>query len=374
MTFGAVTRGRPPSALRRRLLAAGVAGACAFAVAGCEGDSGSQSPTAPAPSPTPSAPVEPPVPTRCAEEGRVLEFGFYALYEPISYGASGDPEAAGFNEHRGYEADLLTALEAMEGTGLAFNRRGIDTWPGMWLLPATSELDLVGGGIKILEERTRDAAGTPAVAFTSGHIGFRLALLVRALDAAGPFEYSDLTKDVAVGVSAETTAESRLLRIVGLTDENGVLLAGTSVTTPTGAVVADGSDAYRIAATEASENLSGREHLDPPSTGFPQVVFFDSESVRSERLLALVSGRVDALAGDEIGHRAVEQAAGGHFAVTALDAHVELGGFALAEGDPALLACLDDKLNYLTDDRNIGYSEWLANPAVFLERAEAWTP
>ena len=342
------------------------------AAAGCDegSDAPSRSPTAPAPVPAPTAPA----PVRCAEEGRVLEFGFFAFYDPISYSGDPDPESPAFDEHLGYEADLLSALEAMDGAGLAFNRRGIADWPGIWLLPATAEFDLVGGGITILEERTRDASGAPAVAFTSGHIEFRHSLLVRDADAATLREYSDLTSEARVGVSVETTGESRFLRIVGLIDDGGMLLAGTSVTTPEGIVVADGSDAYRIAASGSSANLAGRSHLEPPSPGYPQVVFFGAESPRAEQLLALATRGVDALAGDEIGNRAAAASSDGFFVVTALDTEVELGGFALDQGEEVLLACLDDKLDYLTDERNLGYADWLANPSVFLERAQAWTP
>ncbi|MCY4626372.1 MAG: transporter substrate-binding domain-containing protein [Acidobacteria bacterium] len=344
----------------------------AFGVAGCDegSDTPPTSPTAPTPAPAPAVPA----PIRCAEEGRVLEFGFFALYEPISYRAGDDPMSAAFDEHLGYEADLLTALEAMDGAGLSFNRRGIDAWPGIWLLPAGPDYDLVGGGITILEERTRDASGAPAVAFTSGHVTFRHSLLVRGVDAAELAEYSDLTSEARVGVSMETTGESRFLQIVGLVDEDGALLAGTSVTTPEGVVVADGSEAFRIAASGSSENLAGRSELIPPSPGYPQVVFFGAESVRSEHLLALLNREVDALAGDEIGNRAVEQVSAGLLVVTALDTEVEHGGFALDQSEEILLACLDDKLDYLTGEREIGYAEWLANPSVFLERAEAWTP
>lgn len=342
----------------------------AFALAGCDegSDASPTSPTAPTPTPAPPAPV------RCVEEGRVLEFGFFARYEPISYSADSDPLSEAFHEHLGYEADLLTALEAMDGAGLSFNRRGIADWPGIWLLPATPDYDLVGGGITLLEERTRDASGTSVVAFTSGHITFRHSLLVRGADAGDLAEYSNLTSEVRVGVSVATTGESRFLRIVGLVDENGVLLTGTSVTTPAGSVVADGSEAFRIAASGSSENLAGRSELIPPSPGYPQVAFFGAESVRSERLLALVNRQVDALAGDEIENRAAEQVSAGLLVVTALDTEVEYGGFALDQGEEVLLACLDDKLNYLTDERELGYAEWLANPSVFLERAAIWTP
>ena len=55
----------------------------------------------------------------CAPAGSVLRLGFYAHFEPVSYSADPDPASPGFDDHRGYEADLLTALEAMEGANLA---------------------------------------------------------------------------------------------------------------------------------------------------------------------------------------------------------------------------------------------------------------
>lgn len=363
-------RERPRRGPRFRHLAAF---GLAAVVVGCDGGSDSPSPTVPPPSPAP-LPAPDPMVVRCTEPGRILDYGFFAHFEPISYSASPDPGAAAFDEHHGYEADLLNALEAMDGAGLAFRRRGIDVWPGIWLLPATPEYDLVGGGITILEERTFDASGTPAISFTSGHVEFGHSLLVRAADAERLAEYGDLTGDVRVGVSLETTNEARFLRIVGLIDEDGVLLAGTRVTTPGGIVVADGSDTYRIAASGSSPNLAGRTQLEPPSPELPQVVFFGTESVLTEQPEALAGGQVDALAGDRILNSTVERMWAGALVVTAIDTLVDLGGFTLDQDEEALLACLDDKLNYLTDDRNIGFAEWLANPAVFLERAEAWTP
>ena len=366
--------GRPRPTLRIGARRFRTAAAVVFAVAaaGCarSSDTPATSPAVPAPAPVPATPAA----ARCTEEGRVLDFGFFAFYEPISYRGRADPVSEASGEHLGYEADLLTALEAMDGAGLSFHRRGIDVWPGIWLLPATPEFDMVGGGITILEERTRDASGMPVVAFTSGHIVFRHSLLVRATDASRLSDYSDLTSADRVGVSVQTTGESRFLRIVGLIDEDGVLLAGTQVTTPGGIVVADGSDSYRIAASGSSESLARRSYLEPPSAGFPRVVFFGPESVRAEHLEALANGQVDALANDEVGNRLAERASAGALVVTALDTETELGGFAVDRDDEALLACLDDKLNYLTDERNIGYAQWLGNPSVFLERAAAWTP
>ena len=154
---------------------------------------------------------------------RVLRAGFYAHFSPVSYSADREPGSAGFDLHRGYEADLLTALEAMEGAGISFERRPIAEWDGIWLRSAGAEFDLVGGGITILDSRTRDASGATRVTFTPGHVEFRQSLLVRSADARRLAEYRDLTADLRVGVLAATTGEARLLQIVGLSDQEGVL-------------------------------------------------------------------------------------------------------------------------------------------------------
>ena len=119
----------------------------------------------------------------CVADGRELTVGFYAHFAPISYSANPDPSAPGFHAHRGYEADLLTALEAMGDVGLSFARRAIARWDDIWLQAAGPAYDIVGGGITILDARTRNTAGDPVVAFTAGHVTFRQSLLVRAGDA-----------------------------------------------------------------------------------------------------------------------------------------------------------------------------------------------
>ena len=111
-------------------------------------------------------------------DGAPLRFSFYAFFEPVSYSADPDLDSAGYQIHLGYEADLLTALEAMDGAGLSFERRPVGEWPGNWLLSAGPDFDVSGGGITILESRTRDDDGNGAVRFTNGHIAFRQSLLV----------------------------------------------------------------------------------------------------------------------------------------------------------------------------------------------------
>ena len=196
----------------------------------------------------------------------------------------------------GYEADLLTALEAMAGAGLSFSRRGIAGWPNIWLLSAGPEYDVVGGGITILDSRTRDEMGNQVVTFTSGHIVFRQSLLVRAEDGARWASHDDLTSEVRVGVLASTTGEARLLVLTGLVNADGVLSEGVRVETQTDTVVADGSENYFITAAGASPNLEGRQRIFPAVDTMPQVVYLGEE----ELLGALASGRVDALARGEI--------------------------------------------------------------------------
>ena len=315
-----------------------------------------------------------PLSAACTSDGQVLNVGFYAFFEPVSYSADPDLNTGGFREHRGYEADLLTALEAMDGAGLAFARHPIQPWDDIWLRPADSDFDLVGGGITILDSRTRDASGTRVVRFTSGHITFRQSLLVRAGEAERFSSYDRLTSQTLVGALAGTTGEARLLELTGLVDANGVLTPGTSVQTLSGTLVADGSAAYTITASGATSNLDGRQRLTPPAPDMPQVIYLGDESGEVKLLQALRDGRIDALARGEIGNRDAVHASGDAFEVAALDTEVEYGGFALAADAAELAACIDAKINWLTDNRRLGYAEWRNDPSVFLRRAETWRP
>ena len=306
----------------------------------------------------------------CTPAGEPLRAAFYAYYPPVSYSADEDPASPGFHTHLGYEADLLTAMEAMEGARLSFERSPVAEWPDIWLLPSTPDIDIVGGGISILDSRTRDHAGEVAVAFTSGHIAFRQSLLVRAGDEGRFSSYDTLTRDVLVGVFRGTTGEARFLQLAGLADDDGVLAAGTRIDTPGGTVVADGTAAYVITAARASAVLDGRTHIHPPSDSMPRVVHATSVQ---ELLEALREETIDAVARGAIGNSETAYDSEGSFVVSALDTLAEHGGFALDAGQPELLACIDEKLSWLTRDREIGYAEWREDPTVFLERARLWT-
>ena len=305
----------------------------------------------------------------CTDGERILKVGFYAFFNPVSHSADPDPGSEGFNTHLGYEADLLTALEAMEGAELSFSRRGIDPWNDIWLQSAGPEYDIVGGGITILDSRTRNAAGEEIVSFTSGHVKFRQSLLIRTQDTGRITSHSDLTSDMRVGVLADTTGERRLLELTGLVDAEGALVAGTRIETDAGTLTADGSTRYTIDFAAESPNLEGRRHLYPPLEAMPQVVYLGAETGESELLEALRAGDIDALARGEVGNLEAARASDGALTVTALDEAVEFGGFTLAVEDAQLRSCLDEKINYLTDDRRIGYAEWATDPEVFMRRA-----
>jgi len=315
-----------------------------------------------------------PPPGACSVTGRPLKTGFYAYFEPVSYSADADPKASDFNVHLGYEADLLTALETMDGARLSFSRRAIPDWPGIWLLSAGADYDVVGGGITILETRTRDDQGRKAVSFTRGHIAFRQSLLVRAADADRLDSYAALRDDARVGVLAGTTGEARLLQLVGLTDADGVLAAGTRIETPSGTVEADGTTAFVVTASMASAVLDGRTLVHPPSASMPQVVYLGYERGEAELLEGLRDGVVDAVARGEIGNADAASQSDGTFVVAVLDSEAEYGGFTVNAEDGALLACLNEKIDWLTDDRAIGYARWRADPSVFLDRAKTWRP
>lgn len=307
----------------------------------------------------------------CSETPRVLNFGFYAYFAPVSYSADPNPDSAEFNTHHGYEADLLTALEAMEDIGVSFQRKAIGQWPGIWLKAAEPPYDMIGGGITILEARTQDTAGIRRVTFTSGHIQFRQSLLVRREDAQRLSDYTALSRDVRVGVLSGTTGEVRLLQRTGIVNDAGILIEGTRIETSTGSFISDGTSDYTITSAVAAPQLVGRQTLYPPSADMPEVIYLGDTEGESELLQALAEGRIDAIARGEIGNReaAITNEA---YVVSALDDQVEYGGFTLAIEDAELAECLDTRLNYLTDNGNIGYAQWLQDPTVFFARAQVW--
>ncbi|MCY4517032.1 MAG: transporter substrate-binding domain-containing protein [Acidimicrobiaceae bacterium] len=305
--------------------------------------------------------------------GDTLDFAFYTGFAPISYSDNDDSPGGESEVHAGYSADLLTALEAMDGAGLRFERIPVSEWSDIWLLPASGAADIAGGGMSILESRTRNEAGDEVVAFTNGHISYRQSLLVRAGETEQFADFSGLNGGTRVGSFRDTTNEQRLLELTQITDASGILAAGTRIHTPDGVVTADGTDAYRITAAGDSEAVEHRTRLEPPSSDQP-AVHYDFGGVSAPD--ALASRDIDAVMHDMISNTqtADSYGGGGVLAVAALDDLVEWGGWTLRAGDTDLLDCLNAKIDYLTDGRRIGYSQWRQDPDIFVERALQWTP
>lgn len=209
---------------------------------------------------------------------RMVRVGFYAFFEPVSAAADPDPDAAGFGTHAGYEADLLTAKEMMDGLGLRFARTPVAEWPGIWLLPSRDDVDMVGGGINILDSRRLDADGNTVVAFAEPHIEFRQSLLIRSGDVGRLPSHDALRSTDVVGVLPATTGEARLLQLIGIADAHGRLAAGTQVHTPARVVTVESDGALSISAAQASSELEHRTRLVPADPARPTVVYLGEES------------------------------------------------------------------------------------------------
>ncbi len=309
-----------------------------------------------------------PAAQQCEARDEPLQFGFYFDYAPLSYSENRAAHAPGYHRHRGYEADLLTALEALEDAGLAFERRAIGSWasqdPPIWLLSSTPEFDVIGGGIIILEDRTKNAEGETAIAFTTSHLAVRQSMLVRAEDAERLRNHALLTSDVKVGILGGTTGEAGVLRLTGYVDENGVLTKGARIE-----IVADGTDNVRITAGLRRTQLAAWRFLHPPDENLPTIVYMDE----GEQLAALADGRIDVIARDEVVLSLAASQSDGAFVVTGVDtASSEHGGFSVDVDDTGLLACLNERIPWLTAGGNIGYPEWRQDNSVFAQRATLW--
>ena len=307
-------------------------------------------------------------PSLCPSSPEVMRFGFYADYSPISAIDDSD-DASG---HVGYEADLLSAIERMDNTNLSFERVAIAEWTGIWLLPATDRYEIVGGGISILDARVRDEDGQVVVGFSRGHIDFRSSLLIRQEDAARISAPSDLAPGDVVGLYRNTTSESWLLSELGIVDGDGVLRAGTKVSLEAGIVEADGSDRYTIGPGRSSPELEGRRAITIANSGVesgPELRYLDDSAAAHARLLE--GGVIDAIADDTIATQWVAQQSSGSLTVVGLGSDLSRGGFVLAAGD-SRLNCLNERIRWLTDDGELEFTAWLADPQIFALRADHW--
>ncbi len=304
----------------------------------------------------------------CPETERVVRFGFFTDFAPISYSADPDPASPYHNTHQGYEADLVTAIETMKGVNLSFEYSAIDQWDRIWLKSAQPEFDMIGGGITALESRTMDASGTTLIRFTAGHIRFHQSLLVRSEDKERLSSYRNLDDTKRIYAFRGTTTEAHLLKSTGLSTKDGRLAAGVRVVTPNGTVIANGGDDLFIAAHGASPILDNRMSLHSPSSSTMPEVVYDLGDTEPES--ALQAGRIDGIQSDEIENHLKAQNSDGALVISIVDGGSEIGAFSVAVSDTALAGCLNEAVEWLTDGRKIGYAEWVEDSTVFLKRAK----
>ena len=320
----------------------------------------------------------------CAEAGETLNrpesihaninYGFYTDFNPVSYAKTQNPDDPAFDTPFGYEPDLIAAAERLSGNRIRFSRIGIGSpFSGIWLKSASGDFDLVGGGITALEQRrfAPERPGTPVTTFGVAHIQFRQSLLVPADSSI--MSHGDLDGSTRVGVIKDTTGESYLLRVAGITDEEGYVRAGTVIMLKDAfgneSTLTTGEQTHRIRSSGSTGGIENRVSLRAGGDA-PVVIYFPSEEKETQ---AITNGDVDALAGSRIGHLVRAQASDGRLRVTAVDTEVSEGGaFSYPntpEGDQ-LRQMMNSLIKCLTDNGSIGFPQWHENPRVFLERAQ----
>lgn len=308
-----------------------------------------------------------------------IRYGFYTDFKPISYADTQDPDNPAFDSPKGYEPDLVEAAARLSHNRLRVTPAGIGTpFSGIWLKSASGRFDIVGGGITALEERRFDPDDpeTPIITFGTSHVRFRQSLLVRADSPI--MSHDDLDSSTSVGVLRDTTGESQMLRLTGITDAEGYVRSGTVITlgddSGAGSAVTAGERSHRITSSSSTEGIRNRTRLQAPGDDVPLVVYLSSQA---EQIAAVADGDVDAAAGSEIGYLIATRASGGRLRVTAVDTeNPENGAFSYPntqKGDRLRLT-MDTLINCLTDGGEIGFARWHENPQVFLERAQRYAP
>ena len=151
-----------------------------------------------------------------------------------------------------------------------------------------------------------------------------------------------------------------------------MLTAGVQIHVPDGVIVADGSDDYRIISGHTSEVLKDRTLIVPPGDG-PHIRVLPVGLNRIEVGRLLLAGFFDVLVRSEVGSLyTVSQVPGLAIAAVGQDTGGRLG-FTVDVDEQEFLACLNEAVDYLTDDLRISVSDWLAPPDILAERATAWS-
>lgn len=313
-----------------------------------------------------------------AEEVHV---GFYSDFEPISYAVSRDVDDPEFHSPKGYEVDLLKAIERIPGSEITFIFHGIKEWDRIWLRPYhDAKIDLVLGGITYETRRLLNEDGEPVVEASHPTVNFKQSLLVRAEIASLIQSHDDLTAEHVVGVVKGTTGEYRFLAqadiIKGI--DSGQLNPGFQVVLEDGQIlVSDGTLSIYDKAIEQ------RTKILPPNDASPVTLYFTAED---SMIPALQQGEIDAIARGYIGNQLVSDRSSGQLVVKAIYSlecpkqqsiyceKKEESVFFVKKGNSELLNKLNHYIDFLTDQGNIDYDAWKENPDIFFDRANGYTP
>lgn len=300
-----------------------------------------------------------------------INYGFYTDFNPLSYSNTQDINSPYYNIPIGYEPDLINAISILTNHQLEFTAVPLgNPFANIWLKSYEfPELDMVGGGITILEDRryNLDLSSQPLINFGIGHIEFRQSLLVQFSSTIRT--HADLDAGDTVGVIRGTTGESRFLQLVGLTDSSGYLAPNTTVITDTNETIITDQRTHKISASYSTTEIENRIHISSSDTGAPTVVYYTSEQAQIE---ALSNFMVDAIARGEIGNTIAASASNGSLKVTAIDtSDFEEAGFSYpntAEGD-ILKNFMNAAIMCITSNGTIGFNDWYTDKSIFLNRA-----
>lgn len=312
-------------------------------------------------------------------ESKEYKVAFYSDFEPISYSADRDVSSPQFNEARGYEVDLLKAMEAIPGSDMTFKFYGVKVWNDIWLKPYTDpNIDIAIGGITYEERRTVNAENVPIVATTRGDVIFKQSLLMKSEDANRIKTHADLSCSYVIGAVRGTTGEYRFLAESDILTnlETGLITKGITVVLDNKKqITSDGSLSIY------NPLLARRTMLIPPNCLLPLVKYFVAEDTM---IPALEEGYIDGIARGYIGNHLVAEKSHGKFVVTAIYSlecpkqesivckKSENSVMYIKLDSKDLLTKLNRYIEYLTEDGKIGYEEWKTDPQVFMKRAKLY--
>lgn len=310
-------------------------------------------------------------------DAKEYQVAFYTGFEPVSYSASPEPSDPGFNDARGYEIDLLKAIEAIPDSNMSFKFHGVNQWRDIWLTPYRSpEIDLVVGGIDEEERRKKNSIGKKVVDVTHKTLTFKQSLLMNKSDAAKVKTFNDLNCDYTIGVIRESTEENRFLlqsKLIGNLQLGKIRKGAKVVLENKDEITSDGE--LRI----YEPKLKTRTMIIPPDCPAPKVKYYTDEPLMYSDLN---EGKINGIASDHIGNQFEASKSNGKLFVTAISTldcpheksidcdKPEYATMYLKADDKELQDKLNKYIDYLTNNGAIEFEDWKANPNIFMQRAK----